>query len=176
MGGWVARGPPRHRTHRWVPNWILDPRRIAPAVGAQAGTRRCAFALGTAASGPGDPGGRLRDSAQLRGSRPAKTHPASPHHLQRGAAASPGGALRAEPVPRRGHAGAPGRPHPSARGARGGRWVQERKVQRPGLKLDFLPSLWAKRTNCTTRIDFPESQRGPQEAKGSPHPGRWEGG
>ncbi|KAL2767417.1 homeobox protein goosecoid-2, partial [Daubentonia madagascariensis] len=55
---------------------------------------------------------------------PAAAHAAPPHDLQRGAAAGARGALRAEPVPRRGRARAPGRPHPPARGARGG-LVQE---------------------------------------------------
>lgn len=89
-----------------------SPCRRAAAVAAEARAR--------GAPAPGRPDRGFRGAGRRGRPGPAAAHAAPPHHLQRGAAAGAGGALRAEPVPRRGHARAPGRPHPPARGARGG--------------------------------------------------------
>ncbi|XP_049554466.1 homeobox protein goosecoid-2 isoform X2 [Orcinus orca] len=97
-------------------SYIICLTRRATTVAAEAGARG-ALALGRTHRG-------LRGAA--RRGRPWSTaaHAAPPHHLQRGAAAGAGSALRAKPVPRRGHSRAPGRPHSLARRARGG-LVQE---------------------------------------------------
>lgn len=91
-------------------------RRRATTVAAEAGARG-ALALGRTHRG-------LRGAARRGRSWFTAAHAAPPHHLQRGAAAGAGSALRAKPVPRRGHSRAPGRPHSLARRARGGGCLQ----------------------------------------------------
>lgn len=102
------------------------PRRRAASVAAEAGTGRALAPDGGA-------------ERRLRHERPgpAAAHAAPPHHLQRGAAAGARGPLRAEPVSRRGHAGALGCPHPPARGARGGGCPPRSPEGTPASLLSF---------------------------------------
>lgn len=87
-------------------------RRLAVSVAAEAGAR---FALSLDGAERRLPG---TDWHERPG--PAAAHAAPPYHLQRGAAAGARGALRTEPVSRRGHARTLGGPHSPAGGARGG--------------------------------------------------------
>lgn len=117
LGEWAeGAGPGVPSAARW--DWSPAP---APRLNAPSPRRRAAALAGEArthgALALGLVYRRLWGAAGRWQPRAAATHEAPPHHLQRGAAAGAGGALRAEPVPRRGHAGAAGRPHPPARGA-----------------------------------------------------------
>lgn len=87
-------------------------RRLAVSVATEAGAR---FALSLDGAERRLPG---TDWHERPG--PAAAHAAPPYHLQRGAAAGARGALRTEPVSRRGHARTLGGPHSPAGGARGG--------------------------------------------------------
>lgn len=90
----------------------FPPRRLAASVAAEAGAG-VALPLDGAER-------RLPGADWHERPRAAAAHAAPPHHLQRGAAAGARGALRPEPVSRRGHARTLGGPHPPAGGARGG--------------------------------------------------------
>lgn len=101
------------------PNWNRNPttdpappRRFAPGVAAEAGASHALPLDGSKSQLPG--------ADWHERSRPAAAHAATPNHLQRGAAAGARGALRTEPVSRRGHTRTLGGPHPPAGGARGG--------------------------------------------------------